>query len=105
MVCRERAPFIAEGAPVGAHRLSRSPTGGGCGTTSATPSREASPSTAVACAYSFPPLHGWSPVPARQLGMTYRTVKQFADAARPEDFLNRELLQDLPFQGEDGRCD
>ncbi|MFB7336026.1 ISL3 family transposase [Streptomyces adustus] len=50
IVCRDRAPFFAEGATRGAHRPYRSRTGGTSGTTWAKPPRSASTDTAVACA-------------------------------------------------------
>ncbi|MFB6436526.1 transposase family protein [Streptomyces sp. NPDC056411] len=49
IVCRDRAPFFAEGATRGARRPSRSPTGGIAGTTWAKPSRSASTGTVAAC--------------------------------------------------------
>ncbi|MEV6655204.1 ISL3 family transposase [Streptomyces sp. NPDC051219] len=128
VVCRDRAPFFAEGATAGAPQAVQvSRIGGTSGTTSATPPSGASPSTADACA-SWYPRHlkqpRRSPTPQRsrpaspwptghrfadrtrtthatvhalveaghsrraiqrQLGMTSRTVKRYADAAKPED--------------------
>lgn len=50
IICRDRAPFFAEGATRGALRLSRSLTDGTSGTTSAKLRRSASTGIATACA-------------------------------------------------------
>ncbi|MEV6741460.1 ISL3 family transposase [Streptomyces sp. NPDC051104] len=48
VVCRDRGPFFAEGASIGAPPPSRSPTGSICGATSAKRPSGASPATALA---------------------------------------------------------
>ncbi|MFF6981290.1 ISL3 family transposase [Streptomyces sp. NPDC008343] len=50
IVCRDRAPFFADGATRGAPQAPRSPTDGISGTTWAKPPRSASTGTAAACA-------------------------------------------------------
>ncbi|WP_455770479.1 ISL3 family transposase [Streptomyces goshikiensis] len=59
VVCRDRAPFFAEGATAGAPRRRRSPTAGTCGTTSGKPLSDLSPAIASASA-------SWPPIPRRR---------------------------------------